>query len=50
MLGRDGDQAEARLRRFVEAYAQSVDKGRKHDYIDLRYPNGFALRVPDGNG
>jgi len=48
MLGRDADLAEARLRRFVETYP-SVEK-RKHDYVDLRYPNGFALRVPDGNG
>ena len=48
MLGRDADLAEARLRRFVETYP-SVEK-RKHEYVDLRYPNGFALRVPDGNG
>lgn len=48
MLGRDADLAEARLRRFVEIYP-SVEK-RKHDYVDLRYPNGFALRVPDWNG
>jgi cell division protein FtsQ len=50
MLGRDGDQAETRLRRFVEVYAQSAQNARKHEYIDLRYPNGFALRVPDWNG
>lgn len=48
MLGRDADLAEARLRRFVEIYP-SVEK-RKHEYVDLRYPNGFALRVPDWNG
>jgi cell division protein FtsQ len=48
MLGRDADLAEARLRRFVEAYP-SVRK-KDHDYVDLRYPNGFALRVPDGSG
>jgi cell division protein FtsQ len=48
MLGRDADLAEARLRRFVETYP-SVEK-RKHEYVDLRYPNGFALRVPDGSG
>jgi cell division protein FtsQ len=50
MLGRDGEQAETRLRRFVEVYAQSAQKAKKHEYIDLRYPNGFALRVPDWNG
>jgi len=44
MLGRDADAAEARLRRFVEVYPAM---GRKHlEYVDLRYPNGFALRVP----
>ena len=48
MLGRDADLAEARLRRFVENYP-SVKK-KQHEYVDLRYPNGFALRVPDGNG
>ena len=48
MLGRDADLAEARLRRFVETYP-AVQK-RPHEYVDLRYPNGFALRVPDWNG
>ncbi len=48
MLGRDGDLAETRLRRFVESYP-SVKK-KQHEYVDLRYPNGFALRVPDWNG
>jgi cell division protein FtsQ len=48
MLGRDADLAEARLRRFVEIYP-SVEK-KKNEYVDLRYPNGFALRVPDWNG
>lgn len=48
MLGRDADLAEARLRRFVETYP-AVQKSQ-HDYVDLRYPNGFALRVPDWNG
>jgi len=49
MLGRDADLAEARLKKFVEAYPPTV-AGKKHEYVDLRYPNGFALRVPDGNG
>src|SRR3954462_442672 len=49
MLGRDGDAAEARLKRFAEVYAASVPSG-KHEYVDLRYPNGFALRVADVKG
>lgn len=49
MLGRDADLAEARLRRFVAVYP-AVDKKKPHDYVDLRYPNGFALRVPDRSG
>ena len=51
MLGRDADQAEARLARFVEAYATTLGKiPRRHDTVDLRYPNGFALRVPELKG
>jgi cell division protein FtsQ len=51
MLGRDADLAEERLARFVQSYPATVEKTRKrHDYVDLRYPNGFALRVPDGSG
>jgi cell division protein FtsQ len=47
MLGRDGELAEARLRRFVGVYDQTLrNVNRKHEYVDLRYPNGFALRVP----
>lgn len=49
-LGRDlaKDPAEARLARFVAAYAQTLGRiARPHEYVDLRYPNGFALRVPD---
>jgi cell division protein FtsQ len=48
MLGRDGDAAEARLRKFVAIYAGTLGRmDRKHDYVDLRYPNGFALRMPE---
>ena len=48
MLGRDADAAETRLRRFVEVYDVALEKMRKkHEYVDLRYPNGFALRAPD---
>jgi cell division protein FtsQ len=47
MLGRDIDAAEARLRQFVEIYPRKFDPKRRHEYVDLRYPNGFALRVPE---
>jgi cell division protein FtsQ len=51
MLGRDAEAAEARLRKFVEVYAGTLGRlERKHDYVDLRYPNGFALRVPEPRG
>jgi len=51
MLGRDADAAESRLQRFVEVYDGVLRKmQRKHEYVDLRYPNGFALRVPELNG
>jgi cell division protein FtsQ len=51
MLGRDGELAEARLRRFVGAYDLTLKTiNRKHEYVDLRYPNGFALRVPGLQG
>jgi cell division protein FtsQ len=49
MLGRDADEAEGRLQRFVDAYP-SVERTKKYEYVDLRYPNGFALRVPGGSG
>jgi cell division protein FtsQ len=46
MLGRDGDVAEQRLQRLVDVYGETVARvpGR-HEYVDLRYANGFALRV-----
>jgi cell division protein FtsQ len=48
MLGRDADGAEARLARFVEVHAATLGRiARSHGYVDLRYPNGFALRVPE---
>lgn len=48
MLGRDAEQAEARLARFVEVYAATLGQlPRRHDTVDLRYPNGFALRFPE---
>lgn len=48
VLGRDADAGEARLQRFVDAYPATLGRiARRHEYVDLRYPNGFALRVPD---
>ena len=48
MLGRDADQAEARLARFVDAHPASLGRiARRHEVVDLRYPNGFALRLPE---
>jgi cell division protein FtsQ len=49
-LGRDlaNDPAEARLARFVAVYPGTLGRiARRHEYVDLRYTNGFALRVPD---
>ena len=48
-LGRDSDKelASNRLSRFVEVYPRTLERlSRRLDYVDLRYPNGFALRVP----
>ncbi|MDX1374976.1 MAG: cell division protein FtsQ/DivIB [Burkholderiales bacterium] len=47
-LGRDvGDHpVELRLARFAAAYPLTLARlEQRHDYVDLRYPNGFALRV-----
>ncbi|HVE49913.1 MAG TPA: cell division protein FtsQ/DivIB [Casimicrobiaceae bacterium] len=48
-LGRD--DTDARLNRFVAAYGKTVGalarQGRRIEYVDLRYRNGFAARVPD---
>ena len=52
-LGRDGaEPVEARLARFVAAYADSIGRlprsaagSELPRHVDLRYPNGFALRV-----
>ena len=49
-LGRDQlkEPVLARLSRFVAFYAQTLGGlDRRLDYVDLRYPNGFALRVPE---
>jgi cell division protein FtsQ len=53
MLGRDAGElpVEARLARFVAAYPQTLAKlPQRHEYVDLRYPNGFALHAPDMKG
>ncbi|MDA1118492.1 MAG: FtsQ-type POTRA domain-containing protein [Proteobacteria bacterium] len=52
-LGRDAanDPVERRLERFVSVHAQTLAKmQRRHEVVDLRYPNGFALRVPELKG
>lgn len=42
------EQVSARLARFLAAYPQTIAPlGRNADYVDLRYANGFAVRVPD---
>jgi cell division protein FtsQ len=51
MLGRDGDLAEQRLQRFITVYDATLKTiPRRHQYVDLRYPNGFALRMPELKG
>jgi len=58
-LGRDGAEAvEQRLERFVAAYPESIGRlparaaGAESPprHVDLRYPNGFALRVAGWKG
>jgi len=49
-LGRDSDrdQVEERLARFVSVFPQTPAMSRQRfDYVDLRYPNGFAVRVTE---
>lgn len=42
------DQVEERLARFVGAYDQTIGRlARRIDHVDLRYPNGFAVRIPE---
>ena len=52
-LGRDvpNDPVEARLVRLVAAYPQTLARMPiKHEHVDLRYPNGFALRLAHAKG
>ena len=50
-LGRDAaESVEQRLRRFIAAHPESLARlprraANEDRYVDLRYPNGFALRV-----
>jgi cell division protein FtsQ len=45
-LGRE--QVEARLARFVAAYERTLGRlGRRVEHVDLRYANGFAVRIPE---
>ena len=47
-LGREN--VEARLDRFIAVYDRTVGRlQRKLAYVDLRYPNGFAVRIPELN-
>ena len=45
-LGRE--RLEQRLERFIAAFEHTIGRlQRKLDYVDLRYPNGFAVRIPE---
>jgi len=49
-LGRERDRESLAdcLSRFVEAYPRTLAKlEHRVEYVDLRYPNGFAVRIPD---
>ncbi|HYC47932.1 MAG TPA: cell division protein FtsQ/DivIB [Burkholderiales bacterium] len=48
-LGRE--DVEARLARYIEYHERTVGAlKRRVDYIDLRYANGFAVRIPELKG
>ena len=45
-LGRE--RIEARLDRYIAVHDRTLGRlHRKLDYVDLRYPNGFAVRIPE---
>ena len=49
-LGRDSDKdrVEDRLARFTSVFPHTLAKSRQRlDYVDLRYPNGFAMRLTE---
>ncbi len=44
-LGRE--RIESRFDRFIAVYDRTVNRLQRNlDYVDLRYPNGFAVRIP----
>jgi cell division protein FtsQ len=46
VLGRE--DIEARLARYIDAHERTVGTlARRIEYVDLRYPNGFAVRIPE---
>jgi cell division protein FtsQ len=48
-LGRE--DVEARLARFIAVHDRTVASlARRIDYVDLRYSNGFAVRIPELKG
>lgn len=48
-LGRD--DVEARLARFIAVHDRTLGAlQRRVDYVDLRYANGFAVRIPELKG
>jgi cell division protein FtsQ len=48
-LGRE--DIEARLARYLDVYDRTVGTlKRRVDYVDLRYENGFAVRIPELKG
>jgi cell division protein FtsQ len=48
-LGRD--DVEARLTRYIQVHERTVGAlNRRVDYVDLRYVNGFAVRIPELKG
>ena len=48
-LGRD--DLEARLARYLDVHGRTVGAlNRRIDYVDLRYANGFAVRIPELKG
>jgi cell division protein FtsQ len=50
-LGRDSekDRVEDRLAKFVSVFPQTLGRSRQRpDYVDLRYPNGFAVHATGG--
>ncbi|MEK7231864.1 MAG: FtsQ-type POTRA domain-containing protein [Pseudomonadota bacterium] len=45
-LGRE--RIEARLDRYIAVHDRTLSRLQRNlDYVDLRYPNGFAVRIPE---